>query len=124
MPEVLDRCQACRARLTESAVCPRCGCDFSLARRALEQGRHRLDDALRALAVGDRAAARRQVDAALALSGPRLGVALKTLLASQPRSPRTRSAANADGSSDRAETGPDGLQQSVWPDPDWVEAQE
>ncbi|HCZ15824.1 MAG TPA: hypothetical protein DHV85_14805 [Candidatus Accumulibacter sp.] len=123
MPEVLDRCQACRARLTESAVCPRCGCDFSLARRALEQGRHWLDDALRSLAVGDRAAARRQVDAALALSGPRLALALKTFLAGEPRSRRTRSAANADASSHRAEISPDGLPQGELPDPDRVEAQ-
>ena len=123
MPEVLDRCQACRARLNESAVCPRCGCDFSLARRALEQGRHWLDDALRSLAVGDRVAARRQVDAALALSGPRLALAMKTFLAGGPRSRRTRSDTNADASSRRAEISPDGLPQGELPDPDRVEAQ-
>ncbi len=109
--------------MTESAVCPRCGCDFSLARRALEQGRHWLDDALRSLAVGDRAAARRQVDAALALSGPRLALAMKAFLAGEPRSRRTRFDANADASSRRAEIGPDGLPHGELPDPDRVEAQ-
>lgn len=89
MPEVLDRCQACRARLAENAVCPRCGCDFSLARQALVQGRCRLEQALRALASGDRAAARAHVDASLALHRLRLADALKSFLAGARQATRT-----------------------------------
>ncbi|WP_291992982.1 hypothetical protein [Candidatus Accumulibacter sp. ACC003] len=89
MPEVLDRCQACRARLAENAVCPRCGCDFSLARQALVQGRCRLEQALRSLASGDRAAARAHVDASLALNRLRMADALKSFLADERQSTRT-----------------------------------
>lgn len=80
MSEVLDRCQACRARLPEDAVCPRCGCDFSLARQAMAQAGRLLEQALRSLALGDRAAARSQVDASLAMHRRRLGQAIMGFL--------------------------------------------
>jgi hypothetical protein len=84
MSEVLDRCRACRARLPENAVCPRCGCDFSLARRAMEQAGRLLEQTLRSLALGDRAAARSQVDASLAMHRRRLGQAIKGFLDDGP----------------------------------------
>jgi hypothetical protein len=65
MPENLDRCRACRARLAEDGICPRCGCDFSLARQAMEQAGQRLAHALRALAAGEADVARSAVDASL-----------------------------------------------------------
>ena len=53
MPEGLERCPACRAHLARSAVCRRCGCDFSLVRLAGEQAERRLTQALCAYADGD-----------------------------------------------------------------------
>lgn len=35
--ELLARCLACRARLGAADVCPRCGTDFSISRRAQRQ---------------------------------------------------------------------------------------
>jgi hypothetical protein len=80
MPETRDRCLACRARLAEDGVCPRCGCDFSLARQAMEQAGRRLEQALRALAVGGRELARNQLDASLAMYRQPLAEALKNFL--------------------------------------------
>lgn len=76
MREGLDRCLACRARLADDSVCPRCGCDFSLARQALVQAAGLFAQTMRALAVGDRVAARRQLDASLSLHRQRLGEAI------------------------------------------------
>ena len=53
----MERCLACRARLAESPVCPRCGCDFSLARRAEVDARRLVGRAVQALAAGEREAA-------------------------------------------------------------------
>jgi hypothetical protein len=33
----MERCPACRARLAEAPVCPRCGTDFSITRSAERQ---------------------------------------------------------------------------------------
>jgi hypothetical protein len=30
----MERCPACRSRLGDTPICPRCGCDFTLAIRA------------------------------------------------------------------------------------------
>ncbi|MCM8627846.1 hypothetical protein [Accumulibacter sp.] len=81
MPETLELCPACRARRADSAVCPRCGCDFSLVRQAEQQASRLLDEALVALLRGDRNAARARVNAALASSPMRLASALKGFLA-------------------------------------------
>ena len=91
MPEPLNRCPACRARLAETAVCPRCGCDFSLVRQAMTQAARLLERALCSLAVGDRAAARRQVEASLSLHRQRLAQAIRNFL---------------DADEDHAESGP------------------
>lgn len=80
MPDILERCPACRARLAESAVCPRCGCDFTLVRLAEEQAERQLTQAMRAFAVGDPATAREQVSGSLASKQLRLAQALALLL--------------------------------------------
>ena len=80
MSELLDRCPACRARLAEAAVCPRCGCDFSLVRQAMAQAARLLEQALCSLVIGDRAAARRQVENSLALHRQRLAQAIRNFL--------------------------------------------
>jgi len=80
MPETLDRCQACRARLAQDGVCPRCGCDFSLARQAMEQAGRRLEEALRAVAVGDRELARSCLGDSLAMHRQPLARAIKDFL--------------------------------------------
>jgi len=84
MPEHLERCPACRARLTEAATCSRCGCDFSLLRQAELAAARRLAQAARLLVGGDRAAAGRQVDAALALQRSGLAQAMQAFLAGTP----------------------------------------
>jgi hypothetical protein len=82
MPENLAHCRACRARLAEDGICPRCGCDFSLARRAMEQAGQRLAHALRALAAGEADVARSAVDASLAMHRQPLAQAIKDFLES------------------------------------------
>ena len=52
------QCPACRARLGAAPVCPRCGCDLTLARRAAAQARQLAAQAVRAWAVGNAAQAR------------------------------------------------------------------
>jgi hypothetical protein len=81
MLDALDRCQACRARLADAAICPRCGCDFSLVRQAELAAARRLAQAARLLAGGDRAAASIQLDVALELKGSGLARAIKAFLA-------------------------------------------
>jgi hypothetical protein len=64
----IERCPACRGRLTPEPVCPRCGCDLKLVRRAETQARQRLVHALRALAQGDAQQARTLAQASLRLA--------------------------------------------------------
>jgi hypothetical protein len=54
----VERCPACRARMSGQAVCPRCACDFTLALDARSTARHYLGAALRALAQGEQTSAR------------------------------------------------------------------
>lgn len=76
----MERCPGCRARLAEGAICPRCGCDLSLVRRAEAQALRLMRQALRAWADGDRRQASACVAAALALERSLLGQAvLKSL---------------------------------------------
>jgi hypothetical protein len=63
----LDRCPGCRARLAQVSVCPRCGCDLTLVRRAEAQARHLVCRALDARAAGDRGAAAEYAAASCAL---------------------------------------------------------
>ena len=63
----LDRCPGCRARLAQASVCPRCGCDLSLVRRAEAEARRLICSALDACAAGDRGAAAKHAAASCAL---------------------------------------------------------
>ncbi len=63
----MDRCPACRARMLDQPVCPRCACDFSLALDAETRARQHLAAAVRSIAVGDRDAARQSLMQSLAL---------------------------------------------------------
>lgn len=63
----MDRCPACRARMLNQPVCPRCACDFSLALDAHALARQHLAAAVRAIAAGDRDAARQSLAQSLAL---------------------------------------------------------
>ena len=63
----MDRCPACRARMLNQPVCPRCACDFSLALDAETLARQHLAAAVRSIAIGDRTAARQSLAQSLAL---------------------------------------------------------
>ena len=64
----VQRCPACRGRLTPEPACPRCGCDLGLVRRAQAQARQRLVRALHAWAQGDALQARALVRTSLRLA--------------------------------------------------------
>ena len=49
----MERCTACRSRLGASPICPRCGCDFSLAIRAENQAQALLRKAILAWHSGN-----------------------------------------------------------------------
>jgi ferredoxin len=76
----LERCPACRGRLTPEPSCPRCGCDLALVRRAEAQAQQRLALALHAYARGDLPQARLLAQAAQTLSRSLLTVQLLRLL--------------------------------------------
>jgi predicted amidophosphoribosyltransferase len=48
-----ERCPGCRLRLAEQPVCPRCGCDLTLVRRAEAQARRFVLRAVQAYALGE-----------------------------------------------------------------------
>ena len=68
----MDRCPACRGRLVEGALCPRCGCDCSLPLRAENLARRLLADAIGALAAGRESEALAHARQALTLKNDRL----------------------------------------------------
>lgn len=78
----MERCTACRGRLKASPVCPRCGCDFTLAIRAEQQAAKLLDDAILAWAGGDPAMALACANKSLALRHGRLAEAVAAMLRS------------------------------------------
>lgn len=61
----LERCPGCRVRLTQEPICPRCGCDLALVRRAESQAREFTVRAVQAWARGHRDEARTLAQAAL-----------------------------------------------------------
>lgn len=63
----LARCPACRARLLDEPICPRCSCDLTLVRRAEAQAQAWVARALQAWARGDLPQARACAGAALLL---------------------------------------------------------
>lgn len=76
----MERCPACRARLADAALCPRCGTDFSISRRAEHQalGLSRL--AVRELARGKLRHAVAAAEAASDLASPVLASVLLRML--------------------------------------------
>ena len=76
----MERCPACRARMSEQAVCPRCGCDFTLALDAKAAARHHLGAALRALAQGEQDSARQALLQSQSLQRSTLGAYLERLI--------------------------------------------
>ena len=83
----LARCPACRARLLDEAICPRCSCDLSLVRRAEVQAQQWIARALRAWARGDLAQARACASAALLLEPHPLAKAVLQCLEPQQIGP-------------------------------------
>ena len=63
----LARCPACRARLLDEPICPRCSCDLTLVRRAEAQAQAWVARALQAWARGDLPQARACARSALLL---------------------------------------------------------
>ena len=70
------RCPTCRGRLAQEPICPRCGCDLTLVRRAEAQARQFLVRAVHAYARGDATQARALARAALKLERSRLATGL------------------------------------------------
>jgi hypothetical protein len=75
-----ERCPACRARMADSAICGRCGCDLTLVRRAQSQASAGIDAALRAWAEGATPSALAHACDALALENTQFGRALRHAL--------------------------------------------
>ena len=78
--DVLERCLACRARLGEADVCPRCGTDFSLARRAQHQATALARAAAQQLARGETRQAAAAAKAASHLANPLLAQAVARMI--------------------------------------------
>ena len=76
----LDRCPACRGRLTAEPACPRCGCDLMLVCRAQAQAQQRLLQALRAFAQGDVDQARAHLQHSQSLAASPLAAQVSRLL--------------------------------------------
>lgn len=68
----MERCPACRARLGTAEICPRCGVDFSIARRAERQAGRLLRRALGELSQGRIEEAASSAHAATQLADPML----------------------------------------------------
>lgn len=74
--ESLERCLACRARLGEADVCPRCGSDFSISRHAQRQAAVLARVAVQELARGHHRQAAAAAAAAAHLANPLLAQAV------------------------------------------------
>lgn len=75
-----ERCPACRARMVDSTICGRCGCDLTLMQRARSQASAAIDAALRAWAEGATPSALAHARDALALENTQFGRALRHAL--------------------------------------------
>ena len=75
----MERCSACRARLSDSPVCPRCACDFTLAWHAEANARRYIAAAIQALADEQPAEALRYLDKAQTLQRSEFGQTLRCL---------------------------------------------
>lgn len=73
---LMERCLACRARLADAPVCPRCGTDFSVSRRAEQQATAFARLAVRELLAGQTQQATAAAEAATQLASPLLAQAV------------------------------------------------
>jgi hypothetical protein len=80
----LERCPGCRVRLAQEPICPRCGCDLTLVRRAEGQARQLTVRALHAWARGDCEEARTLAHAALEIEHNALARAVLQSLGATP----------------------------------------
>jgi hypothetical protein len=76
----MDRCPACRSRLGDKPLCPRCGCDFTLAIRAELQAQHLVRQAIQAWCNGDHDMAAASIGESLALKQGGLAGVLAVML--------------------------------------------
>ncbi len=83
----MERCPSCRARLNESALCPRCGCDLGLASLAESQAQNLIRRAIRSLAAGNPTLAASHLETSLTLRRGPLAVALTAMLAARQAEP-------------------------------------
>ncbi len=90
--ELLERCLACRARLGEADVCPRCGTDFSLSRRAQRQATALVRVAVHELASGHHTQAAAAAQAASRLANPLLAQAVARVISQREGKQRVSAA--------------------------------
>lgn len=76
----MERCPACRARLGDADLCPRCGVDLSLSRRAERQARQWMRQAVYDLADGQPDQAAKALATAVALAHSPLAQALSRMI--------------------------------------------
>ena len=79
----MERCPACRARLGDSPICPRCACDFTHAARAEARAANLARRAIQAWFEGDASLAHTCINASLALKRGPLAVAVAAMLRSR-----------------------------------------
>jgi len=79
----MERCPSCRSRLGDTPLCPRCGCDFTLAIRAETQAQNLVCRAIQAWSNGDRNTAEARIRESLALRNGHLAGALAAMLREQ-----------------------------------------
>lgn len=76
----MNRCTACRANLGGATLCPRCGCDFTLADQAEKQAQRLVGLAIRAWIEGNKAVAATRIGEARSARNGRLAEALAEML--------------------------------------------
>ncbi|MHB1590335.1 MAG: hypothetical protein ACYCTW_02200 [Sulfuricella sp.] len=76
----MERCPTCRSRLGDTPLCPRCGCDFTLAVRAETQAQSLVCRAIQAWCDGDHGMAAARIGESLALRHGRLAGAVAAML--------------------------------------------
>jgi hypothetical protein len=81
----MERCPACRSRLGDTPLCPRCGCDFTLAVRAETQAQKLVCRSIRAWRKGDHDMAAAHIGESLALRQGHLAKAVALMLREQHR---------------------------------------
>jgi hypothetical protein len=79
----VERCPSCRARLNDSPLCPRCGCDLGLVLRAESQAQDFVKCGIQSLAAGNTMLAATQLETSLTLRRNPLAAALIRMLAAR-----------------------------------------